>query len=754
MSFPSHDPSHVFRDFVTHGVPSSGAWSPRKPEIRRLLKSYESAIIALIGEQGGNIDLARGVIYFSVTGGTADAIIAEADADLPENPGSAIFIISGIASDNTGPVTINGKPLRTNSGNEIVPGGLTADSVHAFLDLGDHYRLLSDQASASIVAAAEEEANRAQSAAIEASLYDPTFRFKTVADLLASTRLGGGLGTRWQAGDFLYDEAASGALGPDIVENANGVKLRVIASETGIDPRQLGAPANGVDDDAPFVERAFRVSKHVNLGSDATYVFASVIGLPDQTLYADEAHQLTGAGARVILDGVAAGDAIFTSAAAKVDPESTSNIYTGKFNVTGGIQFTQRSQSTLINGDRVYNVRVFGNHFAGIHAIAKSHREKPGHLDGYFQSVFINGNHINDCDWILHGHKGYNVDVSGNFGERNLAGVHLVDANQVFSAHNLRLADNLFEGGGQFLRAGNTIGGVFVGNYLESNTLGDMATAKCNLDLRYANSQPFDNHGTWFFAGNTYQNHSTQVADPDFFDIKIDQGFENVTFGGGDWTNAQITDAPIYNSQGTYSRGLRTKTPFIMPRSTQSAGRDYIQSSLIRPLSTFLSSDKFGYLRLQLGSTYVTAIEYRPFTLDLNVKLELENADEEVFAVASFDAHLLLAPIGSGAFDGAGRSAVWSVTHSVSNLLQQPSGWDIDTATGTKTAQMFPTPANFGDGSIGRTSTYIDVRVAGFVTPSITGRDAPTRVRTHISGWMNGLSRLPGTANHWLGMIN
>lgn len=165
MAFPDLDPNHVFRDFTTHGVPASGKWDPRKAEIRRLLKGYESAIIALIGGEGGDIDLVRGVIYFSVTGGTANDIIAEPDADLPENPGSTVYIIGGIAQDNTGPVTINGKSLLTNSGNEIEEGGLVAGGIYLFLDDGTSFRLVSDQASAAVLAAAEAAAEAAQDAA-------------------------------------------------------------------------------------------------------------------------------------------------------------------------------------------------------------------------------------------------------------------------------------------------------------------------------------------------------------------------------------------------------------------------------------------------------------------------------------------------------------------------------------------------------------------------------------------------------------
>lgn len=58
------------------------------------------------------------------------------------------------------------------------------------------------------------------------------YRFKTVSDLVASTQAGGGTGTRWQAGPYLYDEAASGA-SDHHVETAGGVKLYVLPDGEG-----------------------------------------------------------------------------------------------------------------------------------------------------------------------------------------------------------------------------------------------------------------------------------------------------------------------------------------------------------------------------------------------------------------------------------------------------------------------------------------------------------------------------------------
>lgn len=112
------------------------------------------------GTSGSPVWTRRGDLPYSlislinVGAGTPDAILAASSLPVPAAIGAALFTVNILAA-NTGNVTINGKPLRTNSGNEIAPDGLTAGSMPVFVDLGDHFRLMSDQASAAVLAAAE-----------------------------------------------------------------------------------------------------------------------------------------------------------------------------------------------------------------------------------------------------------------------------------------------------------------------------------------------------------------------------------------------------------------------------------------------------------------------------------------------------------------------------------------------------------------------------------------------------------------------
>ncbi|MDR7125493.1 hypothetical protein [Pseudotabrizicola sp. 4114] len=115
---------------------------------------------------------------------------------------------------------------------------------------------LAGAAAGSAAAAAQDriqtglDAAAAQLAAVQAALYDPTFRFSDVPNLLASTRTAGGEGVVWQAGPYLYREATPTATDHDVT-NAVGVKLYVMLTSSG----ELPADAFGigtVDDSVPM----------------------------------------------------------------------------------------------------------------------------------------------------------------------------------------------------------------------------------------------------------------------------------------------------------------------------------------------------------------------------------------------------------------------------------------------------------------------------------------------------------------------
>ncbi|NSX92644.1 hypothetical protein [Agrobacterium tumefaciens] len=205
--------AEVFRDFVTDGVPSSGPHNPRKPDIRKLLKQYET-IIAAFTSSGGVIyaskaaldaDLARPantmawvlgdavaanngiyrkvgasgagnwvragdlpysfILASNVGAGTPSAI--QATTTVPVS-GSALILLQ-IAEDYAGEaatVSFNGAApltIKTNSGEDV--RNLAGGSVVYGVISGGVFRLANDEAIASLIYEARDEAVAAEEGA-------------------------------------------------------------------------------------------------------------------------------------------------------------------------------------------------------------------------------------------------------------------------------------------------------------------------------------------------------------------------------------------------------------------------------------------------------------------------------------------------------------------------------------------------------------------------------------------------------------
>lgn len=202
----------IWRDWELDGVPSSGKHKPRKSKIREWGTYVEAAALgssagAVVfpskstmdgtltyaantsawvigdstpanngiyrksGSSGSGSWTRLGDLPYSfvrlvdVGAGAADAI--ELTSTLPTS--TSAMRVANVFEANAGNVTIseNGataKPLLTSSGNQVAPGGLVAGAMIVYVDDGASFRLISDQASAAIVAAAE----AAQAAAEEA----------------------------------------------------------------------------------------------------------------------------------------------------------------------------------------------------------------------------------------------------------------------------------------------------------------------------------------------------------------------------------------------------------------------------------------------------------------------------------------------------------------------------------------------------------------------------------------------------------
>ncbi|WP_202948134.1 hypothetical protein [Sinorhizobium fredii] len=278
----------VYRDFVTDGVPSSGPNRPKKSEIRRLLTGYEAIINAFISS-GGLIysskaaldaDLAHAansmawvigdpvaanngvygkvgtsgsgswtrrsdlpfsfIIASDVGAGTPNAI--QATTSIPVSA-SALIWMNIFEANTASPVTVsfNGGStltIKTNSGADVTAGGLTAGMIVMGIVSGSTFRLVSDQASSAVLAAAEAAKAAAEAAAVSVNIKNVATRtalkaLNTAVTTLAFLGEGGRKGLfKWTTGDF------SSQITADTQEGIY-IKADAIASTVGAWVRQF-----------------------------------------------------------------------------------------------------------------------------------------------------------------------------------------------------------------------------------------------------------------------------------------------------------------------------------------------------------------------------------------------------------------------------------------------------------------------------------------------------------------------------------
>lgn len=209
----------VFRDYEVDGVPASGPHKVKKSEVRAIHAGIDAIINAFTANGGlifsskasldaslayaantmawviGDATVANNGVYgkvgasgvgswtrradlpFSfiiasdVGAGTANAI--QATTSIPVS-GSALVWINIFEANTASPVTVsfNGGAaltIKTNAGNDVAVGGLTAGMIVMGIVSGSTFRLVSDQASSAIIAQAEAAQTAAAASAAAAA---------------------------------------------------------------------------------------------------------------------------------------------------------------------------------------------------------------------------------------------------------------------------------------------------------------------------------------------------------------------------------------------------------------------------------------------------------------------------------------------------------------------------------------------------------------------------------------------------------
>ena len=312
----------VWRDYATGGVPSSGPHKPVKSEIRDLLRPMEAAVSSFLSNGGlvyatklllfGNTTavpnqmawvildpvVANNGIYQKQPSGTwarvadlpYDFILASdagagsanniiATSLLPISVGVLVsFTVFETTTATPVTVTFNGaSPLtiKTATGSDPAPGGLTAGMALLGLHQGAVFRLLSDQASAAIQAAAEaaqaaaEDARdlaiqAADQAAIEGAGDVPTYPSRALAQAATipvnrTYIWTAGYADAGDGGASLYRRVAADPAHPYKVRSVDRFMPDGSTNSTNggwwegrskvLSPKMFGAPNNGTDHD-------------------------------------------------------------------------------------------------------------------------------------------------------------------------------------------------------------------------------------------------------------------------------------------------------------------------------------------------------------------------------------------------------------------------------------------------------------------------------------------------------------------------
>lgn len=548
-------------------------------------------------------------------------------------------------------------------------------------------------------------------------------------DLIASTAQYGEGSILETADGFRYEVADPASVDYHVI-TAGGVKLYVI--DPYITPDALGAPRDGIGDDAPFVERAWQINPSVHLRTTSTYRLASIIGIPDQNLYQPQSMYLWLNGARVAVNSplvLGVPEAIFTSAAAKANPNSTSNLFTSKIFIEGG-NWTEEVTSVIFNGDRLYQLMIRGNSFDGIDTIVKSFRNKGASFpDGYMQSVSIVDNQFSECRRITDAKRAYDMTITNNKMSSCTGGVYIDSLTADPAVSTLRYSDNLFQGGGLPLVVGKVLGGKISGLYSEANVLGDAATALCDIWFK---AGPSPSQGV-IIEGCEFQPTAGQIADTGYYSIRID---------------SDPTGLGIINLDSCYTTGPRLVSPnrclmtacgsnsAVMVRNSLSATPpDAARRSTLGSTVTYLASTnlsggiyRVAAIDVQFLKSMLTQAQ-RPCVGEITVAMQHKTAGGVVDGISVATIGFAIMAASEGVTPANAVDDVYAVFF-LKEFNQVAAGSIIDTlGLGAVTRAHFASPVFSYD----RTGDVFNLRLSNYSAPSNAGYGAADRILSHIT---------------------
>lgn len=258
-----------------------------------------------------------------------------------------------------------------------------------------------------------------------------------------------------------------------------------------------------------YMERALAVTRGVKC-SGADFLFTGRVGIPDvrnpalgneQSNYAERQINIRGDGDTTFhIDCAAHGRPTFTSARAKANPTSTSDILVGKVefkeinfrgvNTTGSWAMGEANKNlidTPFDGDRLYNSSALFCNFVHLRSALRCMQNRGANVEkgnNYTQSFNLSLNHFYHCTYWAEADEFINFRCNHNQGDRNYAGIRATNPNDNVAFAVCSFDYNLFESGGVFIDAvGNIRATSIWNNYFEYNIYGDMATYQSQISI-------------------------------------------------------------------------------------------------------------------------------------------------------------------------------------------------------------------------------------------------------------------------------
>ena len=444
-------------------------------------------------------------------------------------------------------------------------------------------------------------------------------------------------------GRFVYD-AAKSAVNDGVLVFNGWVRVK---NYTEVDPYMAGCVGDGVADESDnFQNLITATSGNFTIGSIGAFKITKPLGFPtvlsqgpgDGQAGRNLAYKMkvTGYGATILPRSA---DAIFTSARSLATPDSTTDLYTGKIEFNGLKFRGDNVASVVFNGDRLYNSRAINCEFSQCSKVLHSYRPKISHPQGYIQSFSLEQNQFMLCAQIVDAKRAYNFRFIQNDCEVCIKGIY-IDGDGDPALNTCRIDDNLFEGGGMFLKLGDMLGGSIRGNYLEANYQGDTVTSKCHIDIRRIAGGGLTSGA--IIDANSFYATADQKTDSGWVDIRYsgpaaavntDNVARPVLMSNYSNSYALVSENMIYFQIGNSSPNLqRSKIPEIHVQHRV----DFKTAYQNFPSATHLSAGVHTVAQLSVAQIRAIAVQQnRPQTADLNVLIQFKSSGGVVVGAAA-----------------------------------------------------------------------------------------------------------------------